>query len=243
MSGAVGRAVNPDNLKVPQSLANNPSEQQKEKAYTIFRESLRALIDEWIDTGREGTPGEVIECPWDRKLTFEAKKKVFEVRGAVKVNVLDDGSIELCVDERPPIYFPLLQRAERYATSWFSRLLDNEARYKLFRCDNCMRYFVRNSAPRKGQYIKRGAFCEQCKNIGGAKRNEVRRRGIQGMRIDAAVEWWTKYPKTREPFEQWVIEKINRALKKKGINEPVKRNWLTRNRAQIEAEMERRKHA
>jgi hypothetical protein len=236
--GAVGAVVSAVDREAatPQQLVNVWSESQRGEAFGTFQRTLREFVDEWINSGRAETVG---ECPWDRKPSLMAREKVrrFWDNNRVRVMINEEGKLQL----RPGItrdFVNLRLRAEDYATLWFSRLMDSESSRRLFRCEHCKAYFVRNNAPRKGIAIKRGTFCESCRNTGGLRRNTDRRGFIQRERLNAAATWLPKYTKTNRdgPLKEWLAKKLNEAMEAKGIRaDPITSLWVARYWHEIEA--------
>jgi hypothetical protein len=242
--GAVGAVMSTvrGEAAAPQVVVNVWSESQREEAFETFQRTLRELVDEWINSGREEAVG---ECPWDRKLSLGAREKVRRLwdNNRVRFMVNEDGTLQLRPDiTRAFVGLPL--RAQDYATLWFSRLLDSESSRRLFRCEHCKAYFARNNAPRKGTAIKRGTFCGSCRNRGGLRRNIDRREYIQAERVDAAATWLPKYTKTKGdgPLKGWLARKVNEVMKAKGIRaDPITSLWVARNWRKIEALSKKRK--
>jgi hypothetical protein len=195
-----------------------PTSEEQGATFAEFRQSLKGLVDQWIDSGRVDyqTCG---ESPHDRKLSWTVKETLRFMR-------LQDG----------------LSRAADYGITWFARLLESKSPERLFRCDGdkCGIYFVRVNAPRKGVAIKHGVFCQKCTNKGGARRTFDARDNLQKRMIGAAADWWPEWKPTRRNGKRsvWVVEKVNEQC---GTNK--KGKWVTQHQSEIEEEVLRREHA
>jgi hypothetical protein len=131
------------------------------------------------------------------------------------------------------------------AIAMFLQLLDSSERTRMFRCDGCRAYFFRARAPKKDTPIYHGSYCANCKGKGKdrARRTMESRTQRTQEKIGWAADAWAQWKPQRRFGERsdWIVKKVNARLPTD--QNPIKVNWLTRHRAEIEAELERRKHA
>jgi hypothetical protein len=223
-----------------------PTSEEQGATFAEFRQSLKGLVDQWIDSGRVDyqTCG---ESPHDRKLSWTVKEtlRLFWERNSLRAEYGRDGRLTVRVDPRRGGFMRLqdgLSRAADYGITWFARLLESKSPERLFRCDGdkCGIYFVRVNAPRKGVAIKHGVFCQKCTNKGGARRTFDARDNLQKRMIGAAADWWPEWKPTRRNGKRsvWVVEKVNEQC---GTNK--KGKWVTQHQSEIEEEVLRREHA
>jgi hypothetical protein len=216
-----------------------------------FDNTLRSLVDQWIQSGRDSG----VDEPYKRDICWYSPRypepifrtlTVFWERNPPTVIVGRDG--RSAVKRKPPSLNPryLSREAHKTAIHCFQQLLDSPARYLLSRCDGCGTYFVRRRAPRKDMPIKRGTFCKNCKGLGGARRTVATREQRKKEVIGWAADYWPKWAQTRLHARQseWIAQQVNRELAKhRWIHDPVTGKWVTQNKKSIEAEVERRNHA
>lgn len=131
------------------------------------------------------------------------------------------------------------------AIALFLQLLDSPSKTRLFRCDGCGTYFFLQRLPRKDTPIKRGSWCANCKRDGrdrARRTNESRNQRTEKLIELAAYEWprWKQDWRHGERSE-WVAKQVNKKLP--AIANHIAKNWVTRHQKEIEAEVERRKHA
>ena len=147
--------------------------------------------------------------------------------------------------------FVLHHFGTKVAMYWFAKLLDSPFSHLLARCDDCGTYFAYERAPRTD--IKGGTHCRNCKKCGSAKRmKSTRDKRIDGM-VRFAAEFYGQFkPNSRQPLTKWIAEHVNRrtesirakAGKQRMSHYPaITGRWVTQHLTEIEAEVERRKHA
>jgi hypothetical protein len=219
-----------------------------------FTNTLRTLVDQWVLSGKvQG------EQPWERnvkwssgaypKTIFDTLKE-FRERNPPRVITMDNGRSDVGLvinsllewSSPAPDIRDIFLRAHDHAVSWLVSLLDSPTRERFFRCDQCENYFVLARSPKKDLPIKRGTFCKNCKNKGGAKRAKLCRDLKTEKRIHMAADAWVKWePARRNRIRtEWVASQVSAKLPH---GEPIRRNWVTRHQKEIEAEVERRTHA
>ncbi len=241
----------------------NASRQTKDAAIKEFLLTLRQLVDQWLESGKDRV--EFVEQPWSRN--------VFWFSDAYQERI--DRTLQKFMHRNPPpnefsrdgrlarletvshLWLPkpaawpssepelddTLSRARDYAIAEFYKFLESRCPQRLFKCDECGAYFVRARAPRKETRIRRGAFCEKCKHKGGARRTvDSRKRRLQEM-IGWAADAWAKW-KPGNRFgnrTDWVVQKVNAKLSPN--QKRIKVNWVSWHQTEIEIEVERRNHA
>jgi hypothetical protein len=224
--------------------------EEREAAIAKFKTILRGLVDQWIDSGRvnEAVTGDepkerniIWRSPLYPKPLFETLVKFWAAHSARVVEL--NGSLVLQVGPSESAGTEdALSMAGEYATFEFARLLDSPSPQRLSRCDGCGQYFVRQRVPQKR--ICHGTFCPRtkCRSMGGAKRVVDSRKQLAQDKIQWAVDAVEKWKPTRRFGEKpdWVVQQVNAKLPR---GESVKVNWYSWHRKDIEAEVNRRKHA
>jgi hypothetical protein len=228
---------------------------------------VRFVVDKWIDSGRN-VDG---EYPWKRQ-PWRGLIRYYMERNPPELFFTKDGLSLLvgspryargeardlawfakCVEEmlsqlpdrRPPDakYRKVLHSAAVRATALYLQMLDSPISARLFRCDGCGAYFARTRAPKKAHPISRGSWCANCKGKGSARRNENSRDSRTGKMVELAADVWPQWQPERRHRDgergEWVAHKVNQRQRWKNITA----NWVTRHTKEIEAEVDRRKHA
>jgi len=210
---------------------------------------LRHLVDQWIDSAIDEKDGS--ESPFERKLS--ESQDAYEVaeaflnqnRPALLLNAGRNAGLHymfLPHSWTPPgdVDDPVAA-AQHTANDLFVRFLDSgEFVHSLFRCRRCGRYFERRS-PR--DRYKRGSYCGVCVHKATATRStDEARKTYRGKLLDLASQAWILWEKTRKNEERsvWIARWVNDRLSRVD-DEPIKRNWITRNREEIAAEANKRK--
>jgi hypothetical protein len=246
---------------IPAATMTAPTE-IREKAIQEFHCALRNLTEQWIDSGKQNG----IELPWARSVQFVSPFHSASIENTLNQfwkrhpptvlfdqneQVLSTQSIlshsdwvhlsTLSIDR-------LMEYARDHAIQRFASLMDSPSRYRVFRCEECRLYFTRERMPKKDAPIYKGAFCddENCKSAAGKRRVEELREKNLDLMVGVAADAWANWKPDRHHGElaAWVTRKVNQRLPA-GCN-PIshnKTNWFNRHRKEIEAEVERRKHA
>ena len=217
-------------------LFNDWSREQKEEVYKAFLKALRLRVDRWIDSGKsEGS-----ETPSDRTLSPVDRERIREFwdNNRVRVWVDEAGLLELRPEAGRQFsggdvtarFRELIRLAEEIAVFCFSMLLDGDAPHRLMRCDSCSTYFARENAPRKGQPIKRGMYCQKCTQKGVNRRVTSSRDRERARRIELVAEFWLKYDEKKRRVDRigWVVEEVNKSGKLPQGSERLKPDWLRR---------------
>jgi len=204
-----------------------------------FLSTLRALVDQWIESGRPQREGG--ENPWERSVRVSTQRyprpiidtlRNYHARNPPTVLLMGDGRFGVTSDPRRAWPLPelkpetMLARARDFAISEFVMLLDSPSRERLFKCDGCGTYFVRLRAPKKDVPIKKGTFCEKCKSAGGARRMGDTRRDKKLEMLKVAADAWGKWRYShRHPDQrEWVAREVNKRCGTK-----IRRKWVSQN--------------
>lgn len=211
-----------------------------------FMSRLCSLNDEWIGTGRDAS-GEG-EDPNKRNLRGQLWHVVNDWWAYNRPDVLaeDSGEPKLSLSvlkvnfTGDDVLLAPVDAAKEEAVRWFAWFLNLPHRYRLCKCRSCGEYYYIERRP-KG-FIKYGTYCLRHRHLASAKRaNERRRAPERERKLDLAVRSWGKWPRRLKDFAsqaQWVAERVNEKVCPQ--QSPIKRNWVTRHRREIETEANRR---
>jgi len=229
--------------------------EQVKQADILFTKRLRALVDQWIGSGKDR---EGIESPLNRNVNAVPTgytQPLFDVLSAWlnrnmptpalmrsgKIAIIAQPPKDRTTDEHGLVKF---RDPEEYgnecAIFHFKELLDTPGAHRVGRCNNpkCRRYYVRRRL-RKAE-IKRGTYCGNCTAAGSVERMKRSREARKQRLVSLAADRWDDWKQTRRYGEKadWVARQMNKLS-----DRAITAKWVTRNRLAIEAEVERRKHA
>jgi hypothetical protein len=234
-------------------LSEMYSLEERQQADTEFRATLRALVNQWIDSGK-GPDG--IDEPQKRDL-FKVPpgytERLYDVllvwlgrnlpqpvlMGTGKIGIIDQPPSLLALDANKLSRHRSLSELKVYARDCalyhFKDLLDSPSALCLTRCSNpkCTApYYVR--ARVRTKEIKRGAYCGKCTGVGSAERVRASRTARKRELIEHAAGFWNKWKPKRQfgSRSKWVASQMNMGLTGR---------WVSQHRAEIEAEVGRRK--
>jgi hypothetical protein len=234
-------------------FADAPQEIRKAAGKT-FAKTLRNLVDQWLASGRQGT----VEEPLSRSADWRSEeypKPIIETLSKFRdanppiILLNNDGQFEI-VPMGPVRYSTWAsmvsgsidpqQHAKDHAIALFVKLLESECPQRIFRCDNCGRYSVRERKPRG--IIKNGAYCKDCKPAGRVRAIEEKRKAQTNEMLNAAAEVWAQWNYSRRNPDQreWVAKQVSERCKHL---DPIKRNWVSRNLTRILELAEGKNHA
>jgi hypothetical protein len=247
-------------------LTGKPDGIEKEMVQTssaLFRLMLRIFVDAWIESGKkEGTEHAWERTTWPELLQDYVMRNppLLQFTGKGPALVLLPHSwdkqkelspfLKAALATQPDVQFQDFPRkialpAYDAAMAFFLELLDSPARVKLARCDGCGVYFCRERMPKKDMPIKRGSWCVSCKREGKdrIRRTENSRGARTDKMVELAADAWLQWKQDRRHGErtEWVARKVNKRLQASWT--PIKKNWVTGHKDEIEAEVERRSHA
>jgi hypothetical protein len=206
----------------------------------IFQTQLRALVDEFIQTGIDESK---VETPSNRRVRAavdEPPIPIFDVlyewfvRNKPMPALNSDGTIAILagrprLDGRSPE-----QYARDMAIYYFQELLASPLWTRIGKCTNshCGQYFLRQR--RRKNPIKRGSYCGECKLIGGAERTRQGRHARKVQMLHVAAQAWSASNERRLRTDRatWVAAQVN---KKFGKVQFVYPKWVNQNREEIEA--------
>ena len=211
----------------------DPIYAQRVAKFHIF--SLRTLVDNWIESGREGMYEDVrkrhLSAPMMAALTHWSSKRAPELSFQWW-----DGS--------PSLYLPVgrehnpecpFRNAWDTAILLFARLLDSPYRYRIAKC-RCLgcTYYYTDRVP-KGP-LQYGTFCPAHRQKASASRAEYRKRNAtHENRIRIAHSLCGTWPpdcRTEKSRRVWLAAEISRKQSK--AYSPIKINWVTRHLNEIE---------
>lgn len=170
--------------------------------------SLRRLVDQWIESGKSNGADE----PHKRSALW-ISPEFPQPALAVAAQLLSRDS-------------------NNRAVFLFQSLLDSPARWKLFRCEGCNRYFLRVRTPKRNAAVQGGCFCVDCKGQGGAKRTAMSRGRRKEQLIEHAAKCWPKWKSELGERSKWVAARVN---EKAGTLTSITGKWITQHQLEIEA--------
>lgn len=241
----LNRQLRGDTLARVADVADLP-ERKRGAAISEFLDTLRSLVDQWIDSGkREGDAS--IEEPWKRDVRWRSAEypepiitalTAYQKMSRQQILIGEDGRFDIFVTSQK--HRDSILEARKVAIENFMGLLESPTRERLSRCDACRTYFVRARAPKKDTPIFRGTFCPHCKGKASVRRMNATRENRAKHMVELAAEWWPKWKPTHRHGKQseWVAGKMNKGL---GTHQQITGKWVTQHGSEIEAEAERRK--
>jgi hypothetical protein len=218
-----------------------------------FKKTLGDLVNQWIDSGKANQDGDV---PSERSIVWHSATYTtliaetlvkFWKRNSPRIIVELDGTLILEVrpnSESSEGVQHSVFIARELAVFEFARLLDSTSPERLSRCDACLKFFAREKAPKRGAPIYHGTFCcKKCASIGRARQIVERRELQKNKKIEWAVDALERWKPEKRFGDKadWIVKNVNAKLP--AGQTPIKVNWVTRHLTEIEAEVERRKHA
>jgi hypothetical protein len=258
-STAVHRVVSLLNGAWPWSdglFKSNP--ELRKHAQKAFTESLRSLVNQWIDSGKDidgvetPTKRSVSKTPPGYKRSLRDILRDWYDRRAPGTDVDDrTGEDVIIIREPSPSErialmdedWPagrLMADAYEMAIYWLHKLLNSAGSYRVARCQNAecrSPYYVRERMRREP--IKRGTYCQNCANVGSITRVQASRERRREALINSAADVWDGYKPSRQypRKSDWVALQVT-----KRTDWDIRGKWVTQNQQVIEAEVERRKH-
>jgi len=210
--------------------------------HRVFLTSLRGLVDGWIESGRRDN----LDNPLERTAPkLELERFMAKYPPVAKPD--PDGRMVLYIQA------PKEHRAaaQDHALYWFAMLLDSPTRERLSKCDKCAKYIFRDRMPRRDHPIKRGVFCGKHKGNARARSMSSTREGRTDELVRLAAKFWPKWnsQKGHQTGSKWIAAKMNRQLPVwageyfQNREGKATGRWVTQHQQEIEAEVNRRKHA
>jgi hypothetical protein len=210
---------------------------------------LRTLADEWLETGRDANGS---EYPSQRNL-LKTRRGLGAVSEFItqcppslgpSIDRSGFGLILAAPDWSRPWAADFFEAQEVTARRLFVGIMASDWMMRLGKCryPPCGRYFVRSKFRR---CYRHGTFCSR-EHRGRASADAVtkaRRSRAKGCLIDAAARWITKMgDRATWPNEPDLKRRLAEFLSKRTLHdpnlragrEPLKVNWVTRNRLAIE---------
>jgi hypothetical protein len=256
---------------IPEPMPGCPSAPQeiRDAAGKEFLSTLRELVNQWIESGRLQLK-QFGEQPWSRNVQWCSNdfpkpiaKTLLEFRDRNPPLVVLNGDGRFAIAPMGPVghssWGTMLsqsidpqQHARDKAISQFTLLLETRCPQRLFRCDECGRYFVLAREPRK--IIKLGTYCSrsECRKRASAKRMESTSKGRHSALERFAAEVWEKWTPNCGSREVWIAKQVNcrtseikvnsgKKSERKSPYKPITRRWVTEHMQRIEAEVSKRK--
>jgi hypothetical protein len=204
----------------------NPFHAQRVAKFHIF--ALRLLMDNWIESGREGAYEDV------------RKRHLSEPLMDTLMGWSSSRPPELSFrrwDGKPSLYLPVgrthdpdhpFRNAWNTAIVLFARFLDSPYRYRIAKCraSGCT-YYYSYRIPRGP--LKYGTFCPVHRQSASAARSQNRKReAVNENRVKIARGLWGKWPteaRSEKSKRIWLTAELNRLQSK--AYPPVKVNWIT----------------
>jgi hypothetical protein len=204
-----------------------------------FLKTLRALVDQWIDSGINEDGIETPSSRYVRGLPKGYSESLFDIlhrwlgRNMPKTVLMNEGKIGI-LDQRPNLYgeLELDAYAHESAIFYLKELLECPAPHRLGKCRNpkCRTYFIRKRA-RNGE-IKRGTYCGKCQLIGASERTRLSRQRRKNQQLDAAAKVWRQWKKSNSypNRSEWVAKQVNKQVRS---GTPIQAKWVTQNKKTI----------
>jgi hypothetical protein len=205
------------------------------RANATFLKTLRALVDQWIESGVREDGIDVPSSRYVRGLPKGYSESIFDVlhgwlgRNMPKPALMNDGRIAI-LDQSPRPGLEAETYAREAAIFHLKELLESPAPHRLAKCKNCRNYFARKRE-HKGQ-IKRGTYCGNCELIGAAERTRLSRQRRKNQLLEAAAKAWPQWTRShRNPSQaEWVAKQVNTQAHS-GVH--IHAKWVTQNREKI----------
>jgi hypothetical protein len=222
-------------IKLPPTSTNYTPEELL-RADEVFLSTLRALVDQWINSGIRDDGTEMPSSRYVRPAPKGYSESLFEVlhgwlgRNMPKPALLSNGQIAI-IDQRPELYpLDVDSYARETAIYYLKELFECPAPSRLGKCRNCGTYFARKRE-RRGQ-IKRGTYCGKCELIGAVERTRLSRQLRKNLQLEAAARAWPQWTKSHSHPNQaeWVARQVNKQVRT-GVR--IQAKWVTQNRKRI----------
>jgi hypothetical protein len=139
---------------------------------------------------------------------------------------------------------------------WFVLFLNCGHAHRLDCCRFCHRYFARRRTPKQKLDLKRGPQCGKCIKRGSVERTKSSRANRTNRMVGFAADFWEQWkPNSRDGQRSvWIANKVNLRTERIAVIEGresertthypiITGRWVTEHQTEIEAEVERRKHA
>ena len=224
-----------------------PSDQRKTIMAALVSCRLRTLVDEWLDTGVNAKG----ESPGGRSI-----KRALSAHTAVH-DFMTQSPLEFLADDYSKFVYPpdprlragnVFESRDLEAIRLFANLIISDWKTRLCKCRHpkCGKYFLH---PKPRRLYVHGTFCrpEHQRDASARPLTTARRSEVKSKLTKLAAEWladpdrrvkpiWKSDPTVKDRLVRHLNDKMSRklwALKRT----PVTKNWVTRNRADIEREL------
>jgi hypothetical protein len=248
---------------IPAPMPGCPSAPQEVRdiAGKEFLSVLRELANQWLDSGKQS-----VEEPWSRTADWRSDKypktiieTLSEFRDRNPPIVLPNKDGQFDIVPMGPIRHSSwatmlsqsidpLQHARDLAIAQFVLLLRSSCPQRLFRCDECGKFFVLDREPRK--VIKQGTYCpkSECRKRASAKRMKSTSDRRHSIFEGIAADVWDKWTPNCGPREVWIAKQVNLRTAKMNVTsgkksarkspyKSITRRWVTEHMQRIEVEV------
>jgi hypothetical protein len=215
-------------------VPKNPDHDLRAARFHIF--CLRMFVDNWIESGREGTAEDPLKRRLSIPLTYTLHHWSSQKRPALGFRVTGQATLYIPGYRDANTEFPF-RNAWNESVRLFAQLLDSPYRYRIAKCrrDGCTYYYTKRVPKGPLHY---GTYCPVHRQKASAKRSEYRKRNaIHENRIKIANSLWGRWPpeiRSEKSQRLWLVAELNRKQSK--AYPEIKINWVTRHLKEITAE-------
>lgn len=228
----------------------------QDSTFEAFREALRGLVDQWIESGRQSREWEGEE-PLKRHLMWVSDAHPRPIRETLH-QFWQRNPLHLTPDPRDGVLVARLDIranatpstdsihiAKELGIAWFQRLIESVAPQRLSHCEECHRYFVRKRTPKTNTPIFRGVRCPDCASKGGVRRSLDSRKARKGEMVEFAAKVFDEWKGgNRNPDQNaWLAEQVSKRFKIRLKGVRLTRRWVTQNLKAIRTQVKRRNDA
>jgi hypothetical protein len=191
------------------------SAERAAEANKHFAETLRSLIDQWLESGRSGT----VEAPKERKLVLGEDRdglwsvlSSWIVQDRFRFSFNNSGEIEMDLPSREDTGDEIAD-AKNDAIRRCAKLLQSPLRYRIAKCSKpqCGRYFYFKRTP-KG-VLKCGTLCPDHRSHGGTIRKDRQRKVRKERLLTLAADAWRKCRFNQVDNYRSIANRVNKHLK------------------------------
>jgi hypothetical protein len=208
-----------------------------------FVETLRNLIDQWLDSGRSRTHGELWEAPLERNLGIGTDRdglwdvlRFWIAQDRFRLSFSNSGEIEMELPCREDTGDEIAD-AKNDAIRHCAKLLQSRLRYRIAKCSKpqCGRYFYYDRMP-KG-VLKCGTLCPDHRSHGGTIRKYKQRKVRRERLLTLAAEAWRKCKWNHADNYRWIANQVNKHLRPN--EQRITKRFITENDETVKSLAER----
>ena len=208
------------------------------------KDRLRALVDDWLDSGRSegtetpkertlrrGTLNTWTRTIWPERDGLQDILNHWVSEGRFQFSFTDSGELELETPCRYSTDKPLAD-AKNDAIRLFGKLLQSSHGYRIAKCcePQCGRYFYYERVPKA--VLKSGTLCQDHRLRGGTIRKNMQRKQRRKKLLALAAEAWRKCKLDQTDSYRWIADQVNKRLGP--TDERITRRFVTQNADTIE---------